>query len=72
MKTQTKLANALKELMETKPLDTITVKELTEKVGINRQTFYYHYKNIYDLLMDIYLNEVVLGVEEVEIGRAHV
>ena len=69
MKTQTKLANALKELMEAKPLDTITVKELTEIVGINRQTFYYHYKNIYDLLTDIYLNEVVLGMEEVEEWR---
>lgn len=36
--------------METKLLSKITVQELTAECGLNRQTFYYHFKDIYDLL----------------------
>jgi len=44
------LAAALKKMMETKPLDKITVKDLVELCGVNRQTFYYHFDDVYDLL----------------------
>lgn len=43
----------IKELSE-KTLDKITVKGLCEKIKITRQTFYYHYVDIYDLLETIY------------------
>lgn len=57
MKTEQELANALKELMSKESLDNITVKRLTDICGIKRQTFYYHFRDIYDLLTWIFLNE---------------
>ncbi len=43
-------ADAIKEafmrLLNRKPLDKITVKEIVEECGINRNTFYYHYDDI--------------------------
>ena len=36
--------------MEVKPIDKITVKDLVEICGVNRQTFYYHFDDVYDLL----------------------
>lgn len=38
------------ELLKEKPAAKITVKELCEKSGINRATFYKHYADVYDLL----------------------
>lgn len=32
------------------PLEKITIKQLTDDCGLNRQTFYYHFDDIYDLL----------------------
>lgn len=57
-KTKKALALALKELMDEIPIDKITVKAIVEKCGVNRQTFYYHFKDIYDLLGWIYKTEV--------------
>ena len=37
-------------LLNEKPLDKITVTDLTEHCGVNRMTFYYHFKDIYDLV----------------------
>ena len=50
LKTKTTLSNALKELMETKPFNKITVSELTSKCGLNRKTFYYHFRDVRQLL----------------------
>lgn len=44
------LAKSLKKLMLHRPLDKITVKDLVKDCGVNRQTFYYHFRDIYDLL----------------------
>ena len=33
-----------------KPLDKITIRDLTEDCGISRMAFYYHFKDIYDLV----------------------
>lgn len=66
MKTKYRLAAALKSLMKTTPLDLISVKTLTEKCELNRQAFYYHFRNLYDLLMWIFLNEkIITEVENV-------
>ena len=48
--TKSLLAASLKELMEIKPVEKISIRELTEKCQFNRQTFYYHFEDIYDLL----------------------
>lgn len=44
------LEESLKKLMLEKPLDKITIRDLTEDCGISRMTFYYHFKDIYDLI----------------------
>lgn len=44
------LAQSLKKLMAQKPLEKITIRELTNHANMNRQTFYYHFEDIYDLL----------------------
>ena len=48
--TKRALVQSLKELLTEKPLDKITVTDLTEQCGVNRMTFYYHFKDIYDLI----------------------
>lgn len=48
--TKKAIANALKELLLEKRLTKITVADIAEKCEINRQTFYYHFQDIYDLI----------------------
>lgn len=48
--TAEKMDNALLELLETKDFEYITVKELCQKAGVNRSTFYLHYQNLSELL----------------------
>lgn len=48
--TKRKLREGLLSLMEQKPINEISVKELTEIVDVNRGTFYFHYTDIYDML----------------------
>ena len=52
MANTTKLAleAALKKELLTKPLDKITISDLTTDCGISRMAFYYHFKDIYDLV----------------------
>ena len=51
------LAKSLKALMGEKTLDKITVKEIVARCGVNRQTFYYHFRDIWDLLDWFFLEE---------------
>ena len=48
--TKKALAQSLKELGATKILDKITVADITDHCGVNRQTFYYHFKDIPDVV----------------------
>ena len=48
--TKEAFAMALKKMMSVKPMEKITVKDLVEICGVNRQTFYYHFDDIFDLL----------------------
>lgn len=48
--THSLLRKAFTELLQQKPIQRITVKELCQKAGVNRSTFYAHYTDIYDLL----------------------
>ena len=63
MKTEHELAFALKNMMAEKPLDSISVLSLTKKCHVNRQTFYYYYHDIYDLLSQVFLDEKIDGIE---------
>ena len=47
--TKQALANALKQLLQKKQITKITINDIAEACGISRMTFYYHFKDIYDL-----------------------
>ncbi|GFZ30293.1 TetR family transcriptional regulator [Clostridium zeae] len=55
--TKKALAASLKKLLSQKPMDKITIFDIVEDCEVNRQTFYYHFKDIYDLVEWIYTNE---------------
>ena len=46
--TKAALEASLKKLLLKKPLDKITINDLTTDCGISRMAFYYHFKDIYD------------------------
>lgn len=48
--TKRALEQSLKNLLMKKPLTKITVGDIADDCGINRMTFYYHFKDIYDLV----------------------
>ena len=48
--TKRALANALKELMEEMPFEKINVAQICEKCDMNRKSFYYHFRDKYDLV----------------------
>lgn len=49
-KTRALLKQGLIQLMQTKDIKDISVKELSDLADINRGTFYLHYNDIYDML----------------------
>lgn len=53
------IADSLKKLMAEKPLNKISIRELVADCGVNRQTFYYHFQDIYALLEWIIEKEIV-------------
>ena len=48
--TKRALEQSLKNLLLQKPLHKITISDIADDCGINRMTFYYHFKDIYDLI----------------------
>lgn len=48
--TKQALEASLKKLLLQKPLDKITIHDITTDCGISRMAFYYHFKDIYDLV----------------------
>ena len=52
--TQKFIMSTFMQLLENESLDKITVRDIVEECEINRNTFYYHYSDIYDLLDDVF------------------
>lgn len=50
---KTLLTDALLKMLQEQPMHAISIRDLCEKAGINRTTFYHHYGSQYDLLDDI-------------------
>ena len=61
--TAIKMDKAFLEILEEKDFDYITVKEICKKAGVNRSTFYLHYKTVGDLLQESteYINSKFLS-----------
>ena len=43
------IMRVFENLLSVKPLEKITVKDITDQCGISRNTFYYHYQDIYQV-----------------------
>lgn len=61
--TRANITQAFWELYLTKPIEKITIREITDRAGYNRATFYLYYRDVYDLFEQ--LEEGVLD----QIGR---
>ena len=68
--TKRAIQESFKKLLSNQPLDKITVKNITDDCGVNRNTFYYHYSDIYQLLEEIFLTEAQKSVEKMEVGQS--
>ena len=53
----------MKKLLLEKPLNKITINDITEDCGVNRMTFYYHFKDIYDLVDWILAEDAAKAME---------
>ena len=62
--TKRALERSLKNLLLKKPLTKITVADLADDCGINRMTFYYHFKDIYDLVEWACLEDAKRALDE--------
>ena len=62
--TKRALEQSLKNLLLKKPLTKITINDIAEDCGINRMTFYYHFKDIYDLVEWSCLEDARRALEE--------
>ena len=59
----TLLAESLKELALCRPVEKITIKEITDKAGVIRPTFYHHFQDKYELLEWIILTELLEPIQ---------
>lgn len=57
--TKRALAASLKALMEEKPFEKINIGDICEKCDMNRKSFYYHFKDKYDLVNWIFDTEFI-------------
>ena len=51
--TKTRIMDAFLYLLNEKSMDRLTVKDVIETAEVNRNTFYYHFEDIYDLLHQV-------------------
>ena len=55
--TKQALIASFKKLLETELFDKITISDITNDCGLSRQTFYYHFRDIFDMIRWIYNSE---------------
>ncbi len=65
-RTKAAFAAALKKHMAKKPVNKITIRELIEDCDINRQTFYYHFEDIYGLMKWMFEQDAAVLLEDRE------
>lgn len=57
------LAQAIKELMNEKPLVKISIADIVDRCQMNRQSFYYHFRDKYDLVNWIFYTELITELQ---------
>ena len=66
-RTRRNIVNAFLALRNEKPLEKITIRELTDKASIHKATFYLHYRDIYDLSESLekeVINDILNGLSD--------
>lgn len=48
--TKKAIASGIKELTQKKSFNKISIRDITDQCGLNRQTFYYHFQDKYELI----------------------
>ena len=69
--TKKALANSLKELMTEVPFEKINVSQICERCDMNRKSFYYHFKDKYDLVNWIFDMEFLPVLTDENINHSH-
>lgn len=62
--TKRALSMAMKKLMEEKPMEKIRIGDIVKLCNMNRQSFYYHFKDKYDLVNWIFYTEFIKSIED--------
>ena len=62
IKSKKAIRDALFSILASKPINKITIKEISETAGINRKTFYTHYDSIEDIITEME-NELVVSID---------
>lgn len=57
--TEVAIVKSMKDLMTKNSFDQITVTDIIDRCGISRKTFYYHFKDKYDLVNRIFSAEII-------------
>ncbi len=66
LKDQTKrlFAETLEEMMRSMPLSKVRIKDLCARCGADRQSFYYHFRDKYDLVAWIFMQDYAAALEQ--------
>ena len=66
MGTKAALGASIKAMMQKTPFQRITVGDICAHCGISRKSFYYHFKDKYDLLNWVFYTEYMVFIGEKE------
>ena len=66
VRTKRDLANALEELLEEKSFDEISIKEITDKALISKNTFYNNFEDKNDLLTFLFARYEAYLIKDVK------
>lgn len=66
--TKVLLANSFVELSKFKRMDKITISDITKNCGFSQPTFYNHFKDKYDLIVWIYVNEAQRYLKQIGVN----
>lgn len=64
--TTSALKQTLAKMLESQSLSKITIQQLVDKCGVGRNTFYYHYQDIYMLLEDLLEDQKKIMIKQIK------
>lgn len=67
--TKRALADSMKKLMEERPMKKISISDIVEGCNMNRQSFYYHFKDKYDLVNWIFYTELIVTIKDLPMQK---